>query len=156
MTSKASKALTFAVVLPGLLVAHDVADHWVQTHHQACTKGLPGGEGRKACAAHVSTYTATTALTVAALKATLGLSLTPRAFLAGQLVSAVTHYWADRRFTLTHLCEAIGKGEYYQLGTPRKGRDDNPTLGTGAYALDQSWHRFWLLVAALITAAGAS
>jgi hypothetical protein len=32
--------------------------------------------------------------------------------------------------------------------------DDNPTLGTGAWALDQSWHIFWgVFVAALIIAA---
>jgi hypothetical protein len=29
---------------------------------------------------------------------------------------------------------------------------DNPSLGTGAYAIDQSWHIAWLAVAALATA----
>jgi hypothetical protein len=33
-----------------------------------------------------------------------------------------------------------------------EGRDDNPTLGTGAHALDQSWHHGWLAVAAALTA----
>jgi hypothetical protein len=147
-----NRAVTFSVVLPVLVVAHDVADHWVQTEYQARTKGLPGWEGRRACAAHVATYTASTAATVGALKGVLGLPITFRGFLAGQLVSAVTHYWADRRFTLAWLCEVSGKGGFYRLGAPREGHDDNPTLGTGAYALDQSWHRFWLLIAALITA----
>lgn len=32
---------------------------------------------------------------------------------------------------------------------------DNPTLGTGAYALDQAWHTGWVAVAALIASAGA-
>gem|GEM_PF-6942365 len=32
-----SAALTFAVVLPALLVAHTVADHWVQTDGQVST-----------------------------------------------------------------------------------------------------------------------
>jgi len=36
---------------------------------------------------------------------------------------------------------------------PRPHRDDNPTLGTGAYALDQSFHIFWLIIAALLIAA---
>jgi hypothetical protein len=46
-----------------------------------------------------------------------------------------------------------GKGEFYRLGAPRAGRDDNPHIGTGAYALDQSFHHLWLLVAALVIAA---
>ena len=45
-----------------------------------------------------------------------------------------------------------GKADFYRLGAPRDGRDDNPSLGTGAYALDQSWHYLWLFVAALIIA----
>ncbi len=177
-------ALTFAVVLPALLVAHDVADHWVQSNHQAMTKGAPGWTGRLACMRHVSTYTATTALAVAGLWWLLGLPIAPVGFLAGQAVSAVTHYWADRGSTLRRFCDRLdnrlGKGAFYRLGAPRPvsawtesphgdGRDersvslhqagkgdpvpwDNPSLGTGAYALDQSWHWAWLFVAALLTA----
>ena len=47
---------------------------------------------------------------------------------------------ADRRTPLRRFAEATGLGEFYALGQPREGRDDNPSLGTGAYALDQSWH----------------
>jgi hypothetical protein len=64
----------------------------------------------------------------------------------------LTHYWADRRTTLAALATRVGKGEFYALGAPRPGREDNPTIGTGAYALDQAWHWVWLLVAALLTA----
>lgn len=171
-------ALIFAVVLPGLLVAHNVADHWVQTEAQAQRKGVPGRDGRIACAAHVATYTATTAATVGLLWAVLGLPISPVGFLAGQIVSAGTHYWADRSdrrgTTLAALAERIGKGGFYRLGQQRclvaftqraeqvqlytAGRPgdpvqwDAPTLGTGAYALDQSFHWAWLLVAALLTA----
>ncbi len=42
---------------------------------------------------------------------------------------------------------------FWYLGKPRFGKDDNPSLGTGAYALDQSWHYLWLFVCALILAA---
>lgn len=147
-----TSAITFAAVLPALLVAHTVADHWVQTSHQANTKGLPGWIGRRACAAHVATYTATTAVVTGLLWMVFGLAITPLGFVAGQLVSAVTHYWADRRFTLARACTALGKQAFYRLGMPRSGRDDNPTLGTGAYALDQSWHHGWLFITALITA----
>lgn len=148
----ADTAITFACVGLGLLVAHQVADHWVQTSHQAARKGLPGWPGRIACATHVATYTATTAAMVGFLWVVLDLDISPLGFVAGQLMSAVTHYWADRRFTLAGLCDRLGKGGFYRLGVSRPGRDDNPSLGTGAYALDQSWHWFWLGVAALVTA----
>lgn len=147
-----SRASTFAAVLSGLLVAHNVADHWVQSDHQARTKCQRDRAGRRACGAHVATYTATTTATVATLDRALGLGVSRRGLIAGQMVSAVTHYWADRRFTLAALCERTGKGGFYRLGAPRSGCDDNPSLGTGAYALDQSWHWLWLGVAALITA----
>jgi hypothetical protein len=145
-------AVTFAATLPALLVAHNVADHWIQTSHQAATKGQRSHEGRVACLKHVATYTLVTALTVALLWKVLGLPITPAGFIVGQLVSAVTHYWADRRFTLARLAALVGNGAFYTFGVPREGRDDNPSLGTGSYALDQAWHWLWLLVAALVTA----
>lgn len=169
---------TFAGVCVGLLVAHQVADHWAQTHVQAMTKGRPDNAGRLACARHVASYTAVTALTVLALWGGFQLNITWWGFAAGQLVSAVTHYWADRRFTLAWLATLLGKAEFHALGAPREHRVavdrvvrhelpggghtlsletdvvplDNPTLGTGAYALDQSWHWWWLGVAAFLTA----
>lgn len=145
-------AVTFAATLPGLLVGHNVADHWVQSSHQAAHKGLPGWPGRIACAAHVASYTAVTAATVGLLWGLLGLGITPAGFLAGQALSATTHYWADRRSTLARLAERLGRDGFYRLGCPRPGRDDNPSLGTGAYALDQSFHWLALFVAALLTA----
>jgi hypothetical protein len=74
----------------------------------------------------------------------------------GQLVSAVTHYWADLGSTLARLAALVGKDEFYRFGTPRPGRDDNSTLGTGAYALDQAWHWLCLAVAAALTAVTAT
>ena len=59
--------------------------------------------------------------------------------------------------TLAALARVTGKGEFYSLGTPT--HPAHPTsaeggpaahLGTGAYALDQSFHHLWLLVAALL------
>lgn len=151
-----SRASTFAAVLSGLLVAHQVADHIVQTDHQDGTKGAPGREGRVACAKHVATYTATTAGTVAVLNRTLGLGIHPGALLAGQAISAATHYIADRRTPIARLAAISPIAGFYQLGAPRPGRDDNPTLGTGAYAIDQAWHASWLGVAALVTALGVT
>lgn len=33
-----------------LHASHDLADHWVQTHRQACAKGADTTSGRRACA----------------------------------------------------------------------------------------------------------
>lgn len=143
---------TFAGVAVGLLVAHQVADHWIQTEHQAAAKGRHDNAGRAACARHVASYTVVTALAVLVLWGVFQLDITWWGFAAGQLVSAVTHYWADRRFTLARLAVLAGHAPFYGLGAPRPGRDDNPSLGTGAYALDQSWHWGWLGVAAFLTA----
>lgn len=147
-----SSAATFAAVAVGLLIAHRVADHWVQTEVQAATKGRRDRVGRAACARHVASYTAVTACVVLALWGVFQLDISWWGFAAGQLVSAVTHYWADRRFTLARLAVLAGHAPFYALGTPRPGRDDNPSLGTGAYELDQSWHWGWLGVAAFLTA----
>lgn len=185
MMSAFAPALSFAVYLITLLVAHQVADHWVQTNHQAATKGRLGREGSLACARHVAGYTAT--LTAFGLLAILllHLSISPIGFIAGQLVSAVTHYWADRRVTLRALAEQLNLTEFWTLGAPRQVAAyvrqpdgtllevvtylvdtnglpiqpegelalplDNPSLGTGAYALDQSFHWFALFLAALVT-----
>lgn len=105
-----------------------------------------------ACVRHVVSYTAVTACTVLTLWVAFGLDITWWGFAVGQLVSAVTHYWADRRFTLARLAAVTGKTSFFVLGVPRAGHDDNPSLGTGAYALDQSWHWGWLGIAAFLTA----
>ncbi|BCJ65879.1 DUF3307 domain-containing protein [Polymorphospora rubra] len=143
---------TFAAVFAALYVAHQVADHWVQTQHQADCKGRPGWVGRIACAAHVTTYTLTALLALVAVMATTGLRLDVWPVVVGLAVSAVSHYIADRRTPLRRLAELLGSARFYALGTPRPGRDDNPSLGTGAYALDQSFHLFFLFAAALIIA----
>ncbi|MEV0608151.1 DUF3307 domain-containing protein [Polymorphospora rubra] len=144
---------TFAAVFAALFVAHSVGDHWIQTQHQADHKGLPGWAGRIACAAHVATYTATAVVALAAVALVLDLPLHLGQVAAGLTVSAVTHYIADRRWPLRWLACKTGSERFWVLGAPRADHNDNPSLGTGAYALDQSWHHGWLLVAALIIAA---
>ncbi|GLZ02429.1 DUF3307 domain-containing protein [Actinoplanes sp. NBRC 103695] len=146
-------AATFAAVFVALYVAHQLADHWIQTQHQADCKGRPGWPGRIACAAHVITYTLTALVALAAVALSLGLPLGPGRVAAGLAVSAVTHYIADRRAPLKRLADLCGAGRFYALGIPRPGRDDNPSLGTGSYALDQSFHYLFLFVAALVIAA---
>ncbi|GFE15607.1 hypothetical protein Sgleb_36540 [Streptomyces glebosus] len=145
-------AATFAAVFIALYVAHSVGDHWVQTSHQSAHKGRPGWVGRFADARHVVTLTLTKLAVLVPAAALLGLHLSVLGVVAGLGIDAVTHWWADRRSTLAWLAKVTGKGEFYRLGAPRADHDDNPHIGTGAYALDQSFHHLWLLVAALVIA----
>ncbi|MDX2695947.1 transcriptional regulator [Streptomyces ipomoeae] len=153
-------AALFAAVFISLYVAHSVGDHWVQSSCQAAAKGLPGWTGRLACGRHIIGLTVTKALVLALVVVLLDLDVTALGLILGFTVDAASHYWADRRTTLAALARTCGKSEFYGLGTPSHPAHPvtaeggyAPTLGTGAYALDQSWHHLWLLVAAVIIAA---
>ena len=133
----------FGAVFAALYVAHHIGDYWTQSPHQAAHKGTTGWPGRVACAAHVGTYTLTAAVVLAVVWWRLSLPLSLPHVLAGLAVSAVSHYWADRRSTLRGLTVALdrvmpGKAAYYDHG--------------GAAPLDQAWHIGWLLAAALVIA----
>jgi len=133
--------IRFVVTLAVLYPAHQVADHWIQTHTQACGKAAPGWAGWRANLAHVTTYTATLAAVLALVAWRYpGLGYTPALVVAGLLVNGASHAFADRRAPLRALAVAMGKRSYW----------DAPG---GAYQLDQSWHYGWLLLAALIIAA---
>ena len=146
-----------------------VGDHWIQTDHCARLKGLSTVQaeaaglhrrtGRLACATHVASYTLTAAIALVLLAWRTGLDLAPVRLAAGLAVSAISHYWADRRSTLRHLCARLdqvfptyGKARFFDLGAPRPGHDDNPSMGTGSNALDQSFHILFLFIAALVIA----
>lgn len=155
VTAAATFAATFAV----LYVGHSVGDHWVQTSPQSADKGKPGWTGRWADTRHVATLTATKVVLLVPVALLLGLHLSAAGLVAGLGVDAVTHWWADRRSTLARLAKALGQKGFYDLGTPAHpaapATADGgyaPTLGTGAYALDQAWHHLWLLVAAVLIA----
>ncbi|MEU0631067.1 transcriptional regulator [Streptomyces sp. NPDC005989] len=150
---------TFAAVFVALFVAHSVGDHWVQTSCQSAHKGLPGWTGRLAGARHVATLTATKLALLVPVAFLLGLHLSALGLVAGLGVDAVTHWWADRRTTLAWLARVTGKAEFYSLGTAAHPAhpvtaEGKPaaTLGTGAYALDQSFHHLWLLIASVLIA----
>jgi len=118
------------------------------------TKGGTGWAARAACARHVTTLAAVKVACLAPVVLLSGMDVHPLALAAGLVVDAVSHYWADRRTTLARLAARLGRGEFYR--SPRPGCDDNPSLGTGAYALDQSWHVGWGFVASLVFARGAT
>ncbi|GAA2810067.1 hypothetical protein GCM10010441_38380 [Kitasatospora paracochleata] len=146
-----ARAARFAAAYALLRSAADVADHWVQTDHQARTKGQhdhhegqSSAAGRRACAAHVATYTATQAAALIAGPRLLGVRLRPGPVAAALALSAVTHYVADRREPLRRLADATGSGPFYRL----------TDFGmNGAYALDQAFHHAFETCAALIASA---
>lgn len=154
-TTNLTAAAVFAVSSAALYAAHEFGDHWIQTHTQALTKGGAGWGARAACAKHVATLTVTKLTALLAAFAVTGLPIRPGWWVAALGVDAASHYWADRRSTLRWLAARVGKSGFFNLGAPREGHDDQPHLGTGAYALDQSWHLLWLFVTALLMAAGA-
>jgi hypothetical protein len=163
----------FAAAGVALYVGHHVGDYWVQTDDQAQHKGDAGRGGHLACLAHVATYVATQCVVLVGALLALGVHNTTGRFWAGVLgalaVSGVTHYAADRRehgamFWLAR--KLPGKARFLALGVPHErpvtGVDGQvighapgtPSLGTGAWALDQSWHLFWgVYIPALIVAA---
>ncbi|MFH9203192.1 transcriptional regulator [Streptomyces anulatus] len=152
-------AVVFAAVFVALFIAHSVGDHWVQTSHQAAEKGRAGWAGRLADARHVLGLTVTKGIVVAAVVLVLDLPVTLLGLAAGLGIDAATHWWADRRTTLAWLAKLIGQTEFYSLGTGTHPAhpvtaEGKPaaTLGTGAYALDQSFHHLFLGVAALLIA----
>lgn len=166
-----SAAAEFAAVAMAFYASHYVGDYWVQTDHQAKHKGLPGRAGRSACMAHVTSYYTTQWVFLLVVCGATGMKF-DWSMLAGLIVSAVTHYLADRRehglmFWLAR--KLPGKAAFMELGRPRaleiyaKGADgqprgpeplDNPQLATGAWALDQAWHIFWgVFVAAILAVA---
>lgn len=145
-------AVVFAVAYAALYTGHVVGDIWVQTSRQALDKGLDGWRGIRACAAHVATITATQAAVTLGTLLALGLRVHAGLITAALAVTAASHYAADRRRPLEYLARLVGKGDLWQLGAPRPDRDDNPSLGTGAFHLDQAWHLAWLWAAALIIA----
>jgi len=121
-----------------LFAAHQVGDHWLQTPTQALTKGSAGWAARTACVRHVAVLLAVKSAALLAAFAVAGLPVRPAWWAAGLGLDAVSHYWADRCSTLRALAAAFGPGKaaFFDLGAPRPGHDDNPSLGTGAYALD--------------------
>lgn len=150
----------FLAVFVALFVGHSVADHWVQTSCQAVEKGFgpPGSEtklmrrGQLACLRHVATLTATKWLLVLIVVVPFHVKLNWWQVLAGLTLDAVSHYWADRRWTLEELARYVGKGEFYDQGTDLVdvAGERRPHIGTGRYALDQSWHHLWLLIGAWV------
>ncbi|WP_331756679.1 hypothetical protein [Streptomyces decoyicus] len=150
-----NRAAQFSAAYAALTAAHEVADHIVQVDRDAVAKGRHGAEGRTACLRHVASYTATQALALAAADRGLGLRLNWRYATAGLLVSAATHYGADRSggrwaedpdkqptTRMVRAARATGHSGWLE-------RDPN-----AGYRIDQAWHKGWIAIAAGVVAMG--
>lgn len=136
-----SAPATFAAIAVTVYAAHQVGDYWVQTGEQAARKGLPGWPGRRACAAHVATYTITLLAFIVLLQVWTDPALSVPWLWAGLAANAVTHYFSDRRRPLAWVAAKLGKRGFYEAGSG---------LATGAGLLDQAWHWGWLFASALV------
>lgn len=147
----------FAAVLGALWAAHDLADHVVQTDHQAATKASDWW----GMAGHVGGYGATQAVALAALHGA-GVRLRPSRVLVGLAVSLVTHGFLDRRWPVVRLLAGTGSIRFAtplvrvtpSYNTP----DDVAYVGGlpihGPYLADQALHHVCVALAAALIAGG--
>ena len=138
------RALVFAVVLPTLLVAHNVADHVVQTDHQAGHKAAATVQGWRALGGHVGSYSAVSATALAAVTAVTGVRPGWRGVAGGLVFSAVTHAVLDRRWPVTAILRAARAPGFAAMTSPLH----------GPYLADQALHHGCLLISALLIAGG--
>lgn len=148
LPAAARLAALYALVRP----ASDVADHWVQTDHQAAHKADPGRAGHWALTKHVASYVGTQAAVVAIGARTFGIRVTPGRAAAALALSAVSHYVADRRTPLRKTADALARAVGEKDGSAFVRLADHGI--NGAYALDQSWHHAFELAAVAILATG--
>lgn len=147
-------AARFAAILGALLAAHDLADHVVQTDHQAATKATSW----RGMAGHITGYQATQAAALAALRP-LGVRPSWRRTLAGMAISAGTHALLDRRWPVLRLLELTGSSNFAfpQVDVIRLQRSRRSTGAVplhGPYLADQALHHACLAVAAYVIAGG--
>lgn len=154
--------MIFAVVFAALFAAHQFGDHWVQRHSEAQAKGAPSDHGRAMCASHVVWLTVTKAVFLLLAELATGIRPPWYAVALALVLDGLTHYWADRaafhpdkrgrKVTLEELAHKLGKTGFWNLGKGAVDAEGKPvtSLGTGAYALDQSFHVLMIFIAALI------
>lgn len=134
------RTTSYAAAYALLRTAADVADHWVQTHDQACDKAKPGIKGHRALAGHVASYVATQGVALVVGNRVLGLGLKGRNIATALALSGATHYFIDRRWPVRKAAKSLKKTNFHDLGGP---------LG-GAYLLDQSAHHLVEAIAAYL------
>jgi hypothetical protein len=136
-----ARSVIFAVSLSALLVAHQLADHVLQTDRQAAGKA----DGRGwwwPMLGHLAGYHLTAAGVLLGTAAVLHLPLTVLGVAAGLAFSAVTHGLLDRRWPVRAILRAVGSPRFAEATAPV----------CGLYQADQALHKTALLVSALFIA----
>jgi hypothetical protein len=141
--------IAFAVLLPTLLVAHNVGDHVAQTDHQAARKT----KDWSAMAGHIASYQGVQAVAAGAVLAATGLRCNRWALLAGAAISAGTHAFIDRRWPVAAVLDATGSPDFADLTVSARRGPVKFQFPQGMYLADQALHHGCLLVAALVMAA---
>src|SRR5690606_8167091 len=111
----AADPTTTALAAVAYLAGHAVGDYWAQTDHQAAHKARPGWPWRLARAAPVAALTAPHTVALALVLAATATSVHPVSAALGLTSTAVTHYWADRRWTLTALADRITRTHEFRV-----------------------------------------
>lgn len=156
----------FGALLAALWAAHDLADHVVQTDHQAANKA----SSWRAMSGHVGSYTAVQLLALAALRGLADVRPSWRRTLVGVALSASTHALLDRRWPVAAILratsspgfatstivrvewEANGHGLPHSAGIPRNVPATGPLPLHGPYLADQAFHHGVLAMCAAILA----
>ncbi|WP_380286543.1 hypothetical protein [Kitasatospora purpeofusca] len=145
--------------------ANKAATNLVQSDHCARTKGATDAApvqvldedgrviathgtaaGRRACALHCLTYSATQAAALLLGARALGLRLRPGPVAAALAISGLTHFAIDRRIPgglLERFADATGKGAFYRLADHGM---------NGAYCMDGAVHHGFETLAAAVLA----
>lgn len=155
-----------------LWVAHDLADHVVQTDEQAAAKADPRpGHWEGAMLGHLAGYAAAQAAALVSMHIA-GVRMTPGRALAGLAFSVVTHGVLDRRWPVVELLRRTGSERFADprlpaiLVDPREQYPPftrSPAIGTtrraalplhGVYLADQALHHAAVAIAAALAAGG--
>lgn len=154
---------SFGAVLAALWSAHDLADHVVQTDHQAANKARDF-EWKAPMAGHVGGYTAVQLGALLALRALAGVRPTWGRTAAGVAFSALSHALLDRRWPVVRILELTGSPGFARSNRvphhqhdwtvgDEVGPDRMPPLPLhGPYLADQALHHACLAAAAALIA----
>lgn len=157
-----TRAARFAAAFVLLDVAHDVADHVLQTDEQALGKAEDSPAGWANLAGHIGSYTAAQLGAIAALSAVTDGRPTCGRTVAAVAFSALSHAFLDRRWPVRVLLERTGSAGFAHpevqvrgSATPSALRGRDPIVAAagplplhGPYLADQALHRLALAVAA--------
>jgi hypothetical protein len=135
--------ITFAVALGTMWAVHDVADHVVQTDHQAGSKADPRpAVWVPAMVGHVGSYQLTQAVALTVTFRATGLKPSWTALITGSFISAASHAFLDRRWPVRKVLQLTRSPRFAEMTTPI----------CGPYQADQALHHGFLWLAALAMA----